>query len=175
MRRRDSRVIPEASIAAAIFFLICVIPVHGDGPAGDDRLESLKPVIESLLGGIDGASVELNSRGLEVAYRVQEFQVHPVMKDGTISARARTERGPNKGGFLLHVSVRPDPQYSGPIMLSPEGYGLVRHPYWETQVREIRLQTDEHVWVTLATGLNANTVLIHELQTAIYDHMMSGF
>ena len=165
-----------AAVVAVIVLLVGAIPAaHGEGHATDDRLKSLKPVIETLLSDVEGASVALNRGGLEAAYRVQDFQVHPVMRDGKVSDTARTERGPNKGGFLLRVTIRPDPRYTGPVMLSPQGYGTIGHPYWQVQVREIRLpKSHEHVWVNLAMGLNADTTLIHALQSAVQSHLLAA-
>ena len=152
-------------------FCLCV-PAFGDAHTPHPKVVTLKPGIEALIAHLEEATVTVDSRGLVAAYRVQPFQVHSVLKDGTIRPEARTVDGPNKAGFLLTVSVKASPRYQGPVVLSPDGFGFIRNTYWNTEVREIKLPGGTaHAWVTLARGFDVDEDLMAALHKEIFTHM----
>lgn len=154
----------------SVFWL--ALPNQGVAQTPHAREVALKSIVESLLDDLDGASVTVGSNGLEAKYRVQEFRVHTVFRDGTIADESHAIEGPNKGGFLLRVRVKSGTGYMGPIALSREGFGTIRNPYWITQVREIKLPNNtEYAWITIAKGLDVDEDLIAALNKEIYTLM----
>lgn len=154
-------------------FLAFVL-LQGQSQAGErvETLQDLKPKLEALLEGIEGSSVSLHPWGLAAEYRVQEFQVHGVSRDGVVAEAPHTVRGPNQGGFLLRVRVQDGPRYQGPIALSSEGFGALREPYWMTQVREIPLPGGQHhAWVALAQGAKVDQELMARIHAVVHRHL----
>ena len=157
----------------SVFWL--ALPNQGVGQTPHPKEVALWSIVESLLDDLEGASVTVGSDGLEAKFRVQEFRVHTVFRDGTIADESHAVEGPNRGGFLLRVKVNSSPAYTGPVFLSREGFGSIRYPYWTTQVREIKLPNNaEHVWITIAKGLDVDEELMAGLHQETYTPTTSG-
>ncbi len=171
-----------AGISDAVVYLLVFIGVVAYSPPQVGRedpvtphpvIKSLKPVVGQALSQLDGASATISAAGVLIAeFRVHEFQVHTIYKNGRIGEEAHPERGPNVDGLRLEVHIQSGARYEGALMLSSDGYGFVRHPYWETQVRYIPLPSGkEYAWSMLSFGSRTDRKLMQAVDSAIAAHI----
>jgi len=109
------------------------------------------------------ARLRATPKGLYVEFRVRTFQVHGRYLTGEIQPEAHLDLGPEADGFLLGVTLQPDP-YQG-MAVVPQEY---HEPYWTTHLNAVPLPaTKEHLYLTLSYGSRTDRELIRKLKEAV--------
>ena len=116
---------------------------------GQPALKSLERRLKALLkASCLDATVQLEAEELTVCYKTQKFMVHNSDRTGIYSQELHEEFGPNRGGFLLRVTLRAS-KYKGPLVIPQTR----REPYWKTYLNEYDVKGEEAgavFWMSLS-------------------------
>lgn len=130
--------------------------------------EWVKKMTEAIHQHCPEAKIEVTKTAFIAKHETMIFTIHPRAADGEISLDAREIEGPNKGGFLLEVSLVHDwPGWIG-VMEMPK---TVKEPYFERFVDRSGVKGEaKHYRIDFAY----NHALKTKLKQAILDSVPSS-
>jgi hypothetical protein len=151
-------------IAICLFFVTPAVSL-GEEP-GESALKSLERRLKALLKtSCPDAIVELKTEELTIRYKTQKFMVHGSDRTGTYSKDLHEELGPNRGGFLLRLTLRAS-KYNGPLVIPQTR----REPYWNTYLNEYDLKAERFgavLWMSLSYSDAAPEKLLTSIKECV--------